>query len=422
MHRPRAVACSTFLFLANFFTGLHAHAASTDPSAFEVVPRGQISVSHPSFLALYPSQDRGAAMQLFISSFGVFGGDAVSVLPNVNETVQRGRLAQAIVPLTHKVTWPNEVAAVDAPLFKEPGYVVAGGFLVPGKGNGALTYLNGKTFEQHTLTTPKKGFFYHRVKAVHWGPNKSLALLTARAHKPMFGESRGELVLLTPRQGATALPFAFDEQVIATGPDVFFAALDLDGDGVEELVTSNFFSKDKSIQLYWFDGTQLQHRLLDNTVGTPFDLEFADLMGNGRQALVLTNHEGGQRGAVYAYEIPKDWKSAAWPRHTLLAGIQTRQGGPGAASPGAPVVFYPGEAAGKPWILVAGDGSQRAHLLTPNSADATDWGYTESIVADVRGTVGKVAVGDVDGDGHPEIFVPAYDGNKILMFSVKPRP
>ncbi len=69
---------------------------------------------------------------------------------------------------------------------------------------------------------------------------------------------------------------------------------------------------------------------------------------------------------------------------------------------------------------MGGDGSQKAHLLTPNSEDTNDWSYTEQILVHERSTIGRIAIGDVDNDGVTDIFVPAYNANKILIFSFNP--
>ena len=44
-------------------------------------------------------------------------------------------------------------------------------------------------------------------------------------------------------------------------------------------------------------------------------------------------------------------------------------------------------------------------MLVPASDDASDWSYNKTRVVQSTGTVGTPAVGDIDNDGIPELFV-----------------
>ena len=381
--------------------------------AYRVVNRGALQANHPAFAQLH---GRGTQANLAVTGFEIFGPDTTTLYPHVHTFLGHPNAPGEV--LTKDQPWPNEAHHIDAKVLGRAGWLVANGFLVPGKGDGAITFVDEVTRVATRLTKKDDGFFYHRVRAVHWGPNKSLALLTARAKKPMLGATQAELVLLTPQRHAGGR-ITCHEQVLARGPDVFFEVEDFDGDGVEELICAQFFGK--KLELMWWENGSLHRRELDPQVGTAFDVTLANLAGTAQRALVLTTHEGGQRGGVYAYEIPKDFKHAPWTKHTLLANVATRGGFMGAASPGSPVVFYPGKQRGKPWIFVSGDDSQRGHLLVPNSENPSDWTYREHIVLDSKSTIGRAAVGDVDGDGSPELFIPVHDANAVAVLSVVPK-
>lgn len=380
---------------------------------YRLVNRGALKTEHPSFAQL---RGRGKSSDLVVTGFEVFGPDTTTVHRQVSAALQRpGPSAEVMSNLQ---PWPNEACAVGPELLGRPGWLVANGFLVPGKGDGAITFIDDETHAATRLTKKSDGFFYHRVRPVHWGLNQSVALLTARAKQPFFRPARGELVLLTPRRDAQGT-VSWDERVLATGPDVFFEAEDLDGDGVEELIAAQFFGK--KLEIMWWDGGLLRRREIDKEVGTAFDVTLANLSGTQQRVLVLTTHEGGSRGGVYAYEIPEDFKHGHWDKHTLLTGIQTRGGFMNAASPGSPTVFYPGKAWGKPWIFVSGDDSQRGHLLVPKSQDPQDWSYSEHIILDSKSTIGRAAVGDIDGGGHPTLLIPVHDANAVAAIGVVPK-
>jgi hypothetical protein len=392
-------------------TGFNAQAQRS--AAYRLEPRTTLDINHPAFLHL-EGVERGEPT-LLVSSFGVFGGDAVRRVRGLNGLLSGRGLTTDV--LTTQVVWPNEVKAVPQSVL--PGaYLVAGGFLVPGK-TGALTMVqpNG-TIRNLTapgvVTEKKGGWFYHRVMWRDMDGDGRLDILTARAHKPMIGPAQGELLWLKNDPSTRGF---WKETVIAQGPDVHFRLADLDGDGREEILSSEFFAKRFSVQ--WQEGNTWRSRVIDNQCGSAFDLEVADLNGDGRRDVVLTNHESNANAGAFAYEVPQDWKTAQWPRHTLARGIQTRQKGPNQASPGAPIVIPAAQPGQKPVVLLAGDGSQRVHIVAPLSSDRNDWRYQLTDGADLGCTVGQLEAADLDGDGAYEVFAPAYDKHKIHVFTLR---
>lgn len=389
---------------------------------YSIELKGKLKVNHPGYLNILNSSQ--GLPQLIISSFSVFGEDTVKVADHLKEYFLN---LSNITPqlLTNKITWPNEVQWIGPEFLGRAGWLVSGGFLVPGRSDGAITFIDEQTHEITELTRPKSGYFYHRTQFVHWGPGQSLAILTARVKKPLnpFEMTKSELVLLYPAQKGLRLssaPFIqLAEKVIVSGPDAFFQAKDLDGDGVEELVAAQFFSK--KLMLYWWEEEKLKSRVLDQG-NTAFDLVYGDLAGNGNLALVVSNHESSDFGSVVAYEVPNSFKTDPWKKHFLLKNIKTRHTGFNQAAPGSPLIFFPDSSKkGKSWILISGDASEKGHLLIANSEDSDNWDYTENIILNSTSTIGQAAAADVDGDGNTEIFIPAYDLNEVYCYTVRPR-
>lgn len=377
---------------------------------------GKISVDKPAFLSL-AKLNTSAPDSLLISSFGPFGGDAVSTVADIGSHMTG--LSQAPVTLISQDTkWPNEASVSPQGVFASPMLLIPGGFLVPGKSTGAISLLNPSTLESKDITKPKGGFWYHRVMWKDMDADGKLDILTARANKPIFGSPKGELLWL--KQPADPLNGEWTEHVIAQGPDVYFDVADLNGDGEDEIVVSQFFSKKLSV--YWKSGSKYDMRVIDDSIGQVFDVQISDLNNDGNKDLLVTNHEGGNKGLVLAYEVPKDLAKGAFTKHVLLKNIETRQGGFNQGSPGTARTFKAkiDDNASKPLILVNGDGSQRAHVLTAQSQQSSDWNYTESELVDVNCTVGLSAIGDANGDGFTDIFVPAYDNNEIHVFTYAP--
>ena len=179
------------------------------------------------------------------------------------------------------------------------------------------------------------------------------------------------------------------EHIITKGPDVHFRIKDLDNDGQIEIVSAEFFHKKVSITRM-VDG-EWQRTVIDDDMGSPFDIEFHDLNNDGKLDLLATNHEGNAKAAVYAYEIPSDLTSS-WTRRTLYSGFKTRQKGVGQGSPGEAMAIHPdvNNTDSKPYIIVAGDGTQHAHILRPVSEDPNNWEYTEEAFLNAECTVGKL--------------------------------
>ena len=101
----------------------------------------------------------------------------------------------------------------------------------------------------------------------------------------------------------------------------------------------------------------------------------------------------------------------------LLDNIRTLKFGNNEAAPGSAFCFLPyvSETNKKPHIAVGGDGSTKVHILVPNSQNPNNWSYTERVPLKVKGTVGQIAIGDIDNDGKNEIIVPAYDEHTIYV-------
>lgn len=102
------------------------------------------------------------------------------------------------------------------------------------------------------------------------------------------------------------------------------------------------------------------------------------------------------------------------PQHKLLPG----QGGPGTALAFSLNTKAPGP---KPFVLLSGDDNGTVCVLTPNSDSPNDWLYTETrLFTSPKGTVGSLAVGDVDGDGWAEVVVPSYAESMVDLYTFKP--
>lgn len=397
----------TFFILSAFSSIEHVHASSVKLETLTPT-----KINKPAFLFSYEDEK---SHDLLVASFAPFGADSVMRLTDPGNPDPEKR---KISVLTTAITWPNEVKSIPPELRLNEWVSVAGGFLVPGKNHGAITLLNVKSGDIVPLT--KAGnFFYHRVEWHDMNNDGRLDIVTARANKPVIGQTSAEMLWL--EQPASPLKDKWTEHIMIEGPDVFFRGADLDKDGKMDFIATEFFGKKLTLIQQDMKTGKWTREILDETVGAAFDLSFADLNNDGKTDLLVTNHEGqASKASVFAYEIPNRLKDQ-WVRHTLLTNIPTTQRGMNQASPGEAVAFAPTTKLihQKPWIAIGGDGSQKLWLLEPSSEESSDWTYKVSTPIETKSTIGKIEVTDLDNDGNKEIHVPAYDDNFIYTIKIR---
>lgn len=396
---------------------------STNNKPFTLIERAILNIEKPGYLHVIKNP-KTLQEHLFVSNFKLFGKDRLFSISNLNKGLSDSTQLETKV-FSNAATWPNEARAADPNLFGEDGVIVSGGFLVPGKATGAVTFIPWSSTSQHfVLTTPKKGWFYHRTEEYDVNGDGLLDIVTARALKPMFGKPDGELLWLeNPGDTMASSGKPWKEHIIGRGPDVHFKILP-DSIAQELTIISTEFSGQKLSAYQRQQDGNFKYILLDDTLGSAFDIQLTDLNSDGMVDLLVSNHEHDHNASVFAYEFEPQTLDIK-RRHTLISGIETKQKGIQSASPGPVMAFYPTTANGlktnRPWILVSGDGSQKAHLLTPTKDKSTvDWNYTEHIVWHPSSTVGQSTIADIDNDGILELIIPAYDANQIGIFSLKP--
>ena len=384
---------------------------------------GTLRVPNAGFVSVGAAHE-GDQPSLIVSSFNAvpLSRDDVYCVQDIGAKLDS---LQDVNPqsLTSRITWPNEVGFANREVMGTEGLLVPKGFIMPWKNQGGVDFLpmhDGQAGDPISVTPPRSGWFYHRAVTADINNDGKEEILTARGMKPIpVGASDGALVWLEPPQGGSAQG-PWEEHVIAHGPDSNFRYADIDGDGKKEIVATEFFNQ--KLDVFWqtADG-QWQGRTIDDHIGSAFDVQVVDVNNDGRAEILATNHESDkEKSAVFAYEVPPDFKEkgGTFVRHTLANGFETAFSFSPAASPGAAIPFHPNANAptGKPWMLVSGDGSQKAYLLTPDSEDPSDWGYHCQTILEGGCTVGNGAVADVDGDGRPELFVPAYEKGEVHVF------
>lgn len=230
----------------------------------------------------------------------------------------------------------------------------------------------------------------------------------------------GELLWLKQPASDPLTNVPWEEHVLTEGPDVIFETTDLDSTGNTFEVRQRLCARregrnptltldSRSLQVWaaqFFTNPGLHlYRIsthnasvvssvtVDHAMGAAEGVQAVDLNGDGRLELLANSHLGGAGGAVYAYELPDDITTGTVKRHTLASGFKVRfrhaagilpclfpsrarrraqvtEKGFAQAAPGFTTPFRPsGSDKGPQHILVAGDGSQEAYLLTPTGGE-----------------------------------------------------
>lgn len=385
-------------------SALFASGVDAQANATAITKVGQFSYPDAAFLFLN-------GPDLHITAFKALSTDTVGEVKNVGSLL--GSVA-SIKPtqLTKSITWPNE--ALTAPKSAVAGFsdvlVVAGGFLVPGKGNGAITLMDRKTGKTQKITSTSDRF-YHQIEWLDVDGDGLLDIVTAGANKPLIGSGYGSLYWLK-QPASNPLGQAWTQTKLVDGPDVFFQIEDFDGDGKSDLLACQFFTNKLVLykNLNWLNPTAgFTPTVIDSSIGPVFRSVTGDLNGDGKKEVVVTNHDGSSTGGgVFIYELPSFKKTVA------ASGIVNILSGLGQAAPGAPIIVKPSTSSAMPSIVVGGDGSGKAWLLTPKD---NNFNYQVSVFLDAgKKTIGQVAGGDVDGDGKTEIFVPEYESGLVHVF------
>ncbi|XP_045177255.2 uncharacterized protein LOC123537530 [Mercenaria mercenaria] len=403
---------------------------------------GSFDVKHPAFTSLYKDSsvsDQSENYNLIVSTFAgpsLFGGgDNVQLVRRVGSFMKN---VNGIVPevLTTSVTWPNEISAVPDGIFSEKMLVIPDGFLVPLKTNGAIKLVditNGANRGPYTLTSKDSAgdWFYHRVQWHDMDGDGDQDIVTCRAREPavplLFGREDEELIWLENPSGDYRSKW--NTHVLAHGPDVYFRFAKMNtADGLKECIfTAQFFTS--SISVYWTtqsnglftDTNQIQSRVIDNTIGKVFEVDIADLNNDGKMDLLVTTN--GHNGTLLAYEIPDDFRTGKFVKHTIDVGFKPRQSGIGKGAPGSAIAVQPNVNVAniKPVILLSGDDDGRAYSYEAQSQDPTDWSYTKTTFCDAgSGTVGELSAADVDNDGFTDVFVPSYSKNEVIAYTFAP--
>uniref|UniRef100_A0A7S3DB35 FG-GAP repeat protein n=1 Tax=Palpitomonas bilix TaxID=652834 RepID=A0A7S3DB35_9EUKA len=408
---------------------------AADGTQWQLTPSGTLDVEHPSFLVRTPSPFTDGKDVLWITQFtgNPLKKGTISYVDDVRSIADWGSANQVHVQeFDEKFTWPNKVSLLPdgAIAGVEKALVVPDGFLVPGKSTGSIKVLvlKSSTVDAGTvveLAPEKSGYFYHEATWLDLDGDGDLDCLTARATKPIiFGSAGGQLVWLENPGSSFNAGDNWKLHEITDGPDILFSTK-VGSDGNIYVFAPQFFTK--KLGLYVVSpktGTIVDSKIIDPNLGPGYCVNFLDVNGDGVEDLVASNHQGDGSGGIFAYDLPQDgaYLNGSYARHTLNSGFPVRESGIGQAAPGI-IDFQPVPGSGKglrtstrPLLFVAGDGSESAYILTPSGGKGS-YTYEKSLEVNGHGTVGILNAMQRD-DGAYEILIPNYDGGNIFSVTL----
>lgn len=310
---------------------------------------------------------------------------------------------------------------------------------------GAQFWLKGPAFTQRSNFAPETtkgmtGYFWHEAAQTDLDGDGLLDIVTTSAQtqdlvnnpqNPLGSPSAATKLRVEWHRNLGGGRFEFHQLATGVG-GVFIKLHDVDGDGDQDILLTQFFGPPQLPSVLWLEQTSRpsaangyagawQQHTIDSTIGLGYHMELVDLNHDGRIDLVVGAHNhqdntalvdaNGERilPGLYWFEIPADpRRSSQWTKHTIsqsfrvtLAGSPTSQGVPG--------IFGVGDidGDGRLDLAVPGDGNDQLYAFRQRS----DGRFVEEVIETGEKMFGMAVVADIDGDGSNEIIAAKHNSN-----------
>jgi len=365
--------------------------------------------------------------QLLLNRFGAapfFGKSQVSLVD-----IKTG----SHVDVATNIDWPNVGNVIDTNVFGFPAAIIGSGFLVPSHTTGGIWIvdLGEKPMEPVKITKDIKGFrpdsgwFYHEGILRDMNGDGLLDIVTSRCAFSVFpwNPKAGKLVWLERPKQNPLQGNPWVEHEMSDGPDFLFTMAPAAISGEDFGACAAEYIGERLTYVHGNEKDGYSTRVVDPDLGNGFGCTWVDLNADGTLDLLATNHLL-QNGSVFAYTWDGDLRSekTVVKKHVLATGFSAAKQSKGQASPGDAIPFFvktTGNDGAKPLLLVSADNGNYISVLVPNAHnDDKDMTYKKQFIEYIGSDVGRIAIGDTDGDGVNELFVPAYDAGQLLHYKI----
>jgi len=244
-------------------------------------------------------------------------------------------------------------------------------------------------------------------------PGKATAVVAA----DVDGDGKPDLVATSEantvsifRNAGTAATVAFDAPVTLYTSATYaegVAVGDLDGDGKPDIAVTN--NQSGTVSVFQNTGTtgtiSFASPLAQATGQSPQSVAIADLNGDGKAELIVTNFYGN---SVSVYRNTATTGSLAFTRTDLPTGTQPY---------GIAIGDLDGD--GKPELVTGSDVAETVSIFQNSSDSGSAINLTNRQDLPAGFTPYGIAIGDLDGDGRPDIATTGYSDNTMAILQNK---
>lgn len=387
------------------------------PSPIEFTEH-DVEVDLPGAAFVVAAQVTGdAAPELVASSFGSSLSDPGRVTLHTRGADLDDWTTTEVVGPEAGIRFPNDPTVADLDGDGDADVIVPGGFflceltLAP---CGSLQWFeqDGSQWTRHQVVADGNAEFFHAARLADIdGDGIDDIVTTAETSS----SARVEWY-----RGTTG-PDRFEStaRTVGAGGGSLLVVHDVDGDGDEDIVSPQYFG---GTGFVWFERTAdpdlaepagtWQRHVATTATGKGFAIEHVDdLLGDGVDRWVATNHTADDSAGVFLLETPAD-PSTQWAAERISNGIRVATAEPGSAAPG---VLGHGDidGDGDTDIAVSGDGDPRVFWLRQED----DGTFSTFVVDEAMGQAGGALVVDLDSDGANEVVFSSYEEDRLSVYS-----